>query len=115
MKKLILFVTIVALTPMLSYAQDIGFGKVVAIKEHAYSSGGYTKIYLSSTSQWKNVDCLENERPVAVIDHAHFETETVNRMVSLAMSAYISGKKLRLFSNKENCNADFVALQEERF
>ena len=98
-----------------SYAGNIGLGQVVAVKQYDFSGNKTVKIYLDSSSSHVNSQCVENYRPVGTLTHAKHDADTISRMFSLATAAYMSGKKVRLYSSVNTCEVDLVALQEEQF
>ncbi|TVZ40927.1 hypothetical protein P886_0261 [Alteromonadaceae bacterium 2753L.S.0a.02] len=96
-------------------ADSIGFGKVVAVKQYDFNATKVIKIYLSSDSTNVVESCEENGKVRGTITLAQHDEAAVNRMVSLATAAYMAGKKIRLHSESNSCEVDFVALQEAVF
>lgn len=52
---------------------------------------------------------------VADITPSQHAESTVQQMLSLAISAYMAGKKIRAYSSADTCEADFIAMQETYF
>ncbi|WP_444942956.1 hypothetical protein ACJJIK_12745 [Microbulbifer sp. ZKSA006] len=99
----------------LCHAGSIGFGQVIAVKQYDLGSNESVKIYLSENSTNVNTNCIENGNVYGVITPSSHDESTINRMFSLATAAYMSGKKLRLHSETDSCEVDFVAVQESVF
>jgi hypothetical protein len=93
-----------------SAGTDIGFGTIKGIKQYD-SSTKYIKVYFNSDAANVNEDCnLE-----ATITYSVHDEASVNRMLSIALSAYMAGKKVRINSSVDSCEADFIAIQESYF
>ena len=97
------------------HAGSIGFGKAVAIKQYDMGTQKHIKIYLEPGATHANENCFENGRIYGLISHAKHDEAIINRMFSLATAAYISGVKVRLYSDTDSCEIDFVAVQESVF
>ncbi len=106
---------ILTIFTLTSNAGSIGFGEVVAVKIYDLSSFKGVKIYLDSSATHTDEDCTENGRVYRRVSLGQQNEATTNRIVSLATAAYMAGKKLRLHSDANSCEIDFVALQESVF
>lgn len=100
---------------LVAEADDIGLGKVAAIKEYDFNTLSAVKIYLEASATVKNNNCQENGKTYGFITISKHDANTVNRMFSMATAAYFSGKKIRIFSESNTCEIDFLALQESEF
>lgn len=114
MKKVILGLLLFT-TSFVATADNIGLGKVAAIKEYDFNSLSAVKIYLEASATVKNSNCQESGKTYGFITLSKHDSNTVNRMVSMATAAYFSGKKIRIFSESNTCEIDFLALQENEF
>ena len=92
-------------------ASDIGLGTVKGIKVYDFGPDKSTKIFLSDDATHK---VLENCNGTGSISHTR-DPDIRKKMVSIAMAAYMSGKKIRIYSSNATCEIDFIALQETRF
>lgn len=113
MKKLMVFVLLFVCS--MCHAESIGFGVVVAVKQYDIGSDKGIKIYLDPSATYVNSACLESARVYGKITPSLHDEPTINRMFSLVMAAYMSGKKIRLHSETNSCEIDFVAMQEAVF
>ncbi len=108
-------VIFLALLLFLSYsvnADNIAFGTVKGIKIYDDTNDKSIRIHFNDSAVRQEV---EGCGLVAKITFSLHEKEVVDRMLSLVMTAYISGKKIRAYSFKDNCEADFLSLQETYF
>jgi phage FluMu gp28-like protein len=92
-------------------ASDIGLGTVKGIKIYDMSADKLTKIHLSDDATHK---ALSGCNGVGVISHTR-DPEIRKEILSVAMAAYMSGKKVRIYSSSGTCEVDFIALQETYF
>lgn len=98
-----------------SYAESIGFGKVTAIKQYDLSSNKNIKVFLHPDATLINKSCIERQRIYGVITPSKHDSKVIDRMLSLITTAYVTNKKIRLHSETDSCEIDFVALQEDVF
>lgn len=110
-----LFGFLIGLISIVSNAEPIAFGNIVAIKQYDMGSDKSIKIYLDSSSTHTNSMCAENGRFYGTITHSDHEEQTINRMFSLVTAALMAGKKIRLHSTSNSCEVDFVAIQDAVF
>lgn len=99
----------------LCHAESIGFGVVVAVKQYDLGADKNVKIYLNSNATHVNSNCLENGKVYGIITPSQHDEAATSRMFSLAIAAYMSGKKIRIHSETNSCQIDFVAIQEAVF
>lgn len=94
-------------------AADIGFGTIKGIKVYDFSNSKVTKLYLSDDSIRK-VEAQCNG--VGHITHSKHDSETTQKMMSVAISAYMANKKVRLFSQDAgSCEVHMISLQQAYF
>lgn len=111
MKKCLLFTGLLLLS-QIAHADDIGFGTIKGIKVYDFTNSKVTKIYLSANATNKdNIAC----DGIGEITHASRDTSTRKEMVSIALAAYAAGKKVRIYSETNSCEAEFIAIQETYF
>jgi len=99
---------------MSSYANaatDIAFGTLKAVKVYDFSNDKSIKLYFDDNSTYVNGDCSL----VAKITYSKHEKESIDRMLSIALSAQMAGRKVRVTSETATCEVDFIALQDARF
>ncbi|MBW8183478.1 hypothetical protein [Shewanella nanhaiensis] len=97
------------------HSGSIGFGTVVGVKQYDLGENKTVTIYLSPNATSVNESCVNNGIVFGHITPSKHDEATMNRMFSLATAAYMSDKRLRLHSNTNSCEVDFVALQESVF
>lgn len=100
------------LTSSLAHADNIAFGVLKGIKVYDQSASKVAKLYFSTDATYQNIPECDL---VANITHSQHSEAAVNQFVSIALSAYTSGKKVRAFSSNDTCEIDFLALQESYF
>lgn len=103
------------ITGTLCNAGSIGFGQVVGIKQYDLGSNNSVRIFLSEDAINVNSGCRQNGYIYGEITPSNHSEATINRMFSLASAAYMSGRMVRLHSNTDSCEVDFVAVQESIF
>ncbi|MGO3784734.1 MAG: hypothetical protein ACTJIB_03260 [Pseudoalteromonas prydzensis] len=108
-------ITFLLLMSLNSYAESIGFGKVAGIKQYDFSNAKNIKVFLNSDATLINENCIEKQQVFGVITASQHAPEVIDRMLSLITTAYVTNKKIRLHSETDSCEIDFVALQENVF
>lgn len=93
---------------------DIAFGKILAIKHYDLNSTKLIKLYLH-TNDNKNSTCLEQGMSTATITFTQHDEAAINRMLSMAMSAQMAGKSIRLYSENNTCENDLIGIQDSYF
>ncbi len=92
-------------------ARDIGFGKLSGVKVYGFSNDKSVALYFEPTATHLNPDCDRK----ATFSYSEHSVEEINRFLSIAMAAYLSGKKVRVHSQSANCEGHFIALQDSYF
>ncbi|GLX84519.1 hypothetical protein tloyanaT_07710 [Thalassotalea loyana] len=92
-------------------ATDIGLGTLIAVKVYDLGTDKSIRVYFGNDVTFENQSCLR----VAKVTYNAHDKEFVDRFLSVAMAAYMSGKKVRITSNTNDCEASLIALQETRF
>ncbi|MBE0380406.1 hypothetical protein [Pseudoalteromonas prydzensis] len=110
-----IIITLSLLFSSVSYAESIGFGKVAGIKNYDFSNAKNIKVFLYSDATLINENCIEKQRVYGVITPNQHDSKVIDRMLSLITTAYVTNKKIRLHSETDSCEIDFVALQEDVF
>lgn len=95
----------------LADAKDIAHGRLKGIKVYDQATFKATKVYFDDQAKIFNSDC----EGVAIITHSKHSDKGLEQITSLALSAYMAGKKVRAFSLKGTCELDFLAIQESYF
>ncbi|WP_299494163.1 hypothetical protein [uncultured Shewanella sp.] len=93
-------------------AGDIAFGTLKGIKVYDQSTKKVTELHFSDDAGLQKVEGCNG---VARITHSLHSEVSVNQMTSLAIAAYMSGKKVRANSAGDTCEMDFLAIQETSF
>lgn len=110
MKRLI--VLLISLLSFSASASNLAFGTLKGIKVYGQNSNKVTKLYFSDDAILQHV---EGCKGVAHMTHSLHSPDLLNQMMSLAIAAYMSGKKVRAWSTADTCELDFLALQETSF
>jgi hypothetical protein len=92
---------------------DIGYGDVVSIKNYDFNNAKLVKIHLKNAT-YKNTNCDEGDNTLGTLTFSQHDEAFVNRTLSIAMAAYMGGKKVRLYSDNGTCEIHFIALQEQK-
>ncbi|BDU40353.1 hypothetical protein [Vibrio nigripulchritudo] len=92
-------------------AKDIGFGTLKWVKVYDFKTDKSLRIYFSDSATHLNQDC----KGVACFTFSRHSSEFIDKVLSVAMAAQISGKKVRIHSEEGSCEGAFIALQETRF
>ncbi|WP_325892430.1 hypothetical protein [Grimontia sp. NTOU-MAR1] len=112
-KKFICFFSLVF--SMSLFAGDVAFGTLKGIKLYDFSNNKSIRIYFNADATKVNENCIHGGTAVAIISKVNHDEPTVNRMLSMLLSAQMSGKKVRIHSEGAGCEVDFVAVQETYF
>lgn len=115
LKHLIMSFILVASTSTFAAGGDIGLGTIKGIKVYNNTSLKYTKIYLNDNASHKTLQLCNGE---GKITHKNYETEpeSLNQMISIALAAYMGGKKVRIYAADDlTCEITFIAIQETYF
>ena len=107
--------TVIAILCLISssaFAGDIAFGKLKGIKIYDYANSKVTNLHFDDSATSKSVEGCNG---VATITHSLHPEESTKQMMSIAIAAYMSGKKVRAASAGNTCELDFLAMQETYF
>ncbi|MCG7534268.1 hypothetical protein [Pseudoalteromonas sp. OOF1S-7] len=100
------------LTPFMSAAiTDIGLGTLKGVKVYDYSSNRSIRLYFNNDVQYELAGCNKT----ATITYSKHTADKMDHFLSLALSAYMSGKKVRLTSASADCEVSQISLQDTRF
>ena len=109
--QILLLAITTAFSCVVSAATDIGHGTLKGIKVYDLGADKSIRIYFNNDVNNENTNCSK----VAKVTYNLHDKEFVDRFLSIAMAAYISGKKVRVVSNTNDCEASFIGIQELRF
>ena len=94
-------------------AADIGHGTIKGVKVYDFSNSKVTRIYLNDNATHKTETSCEG---VANITHSAHDEATAQKMLSVALSAYMAGKKVRIYSEVAGrCEVSLISVQESYF
>lgn len=113
--KHVMTVLLLASTNCYAAGGDIGLGTIKGIKVYNNVPAKYTKIYLSEDASNKTLQSCSGE---GIITHGNYATapESLNQMISIALAAYMGGKKVRIHATDDaTCEITFIAIQETYF
>ncbi|TMP27716.1 hypothetical protein CWB99_13565 [Pseudoalteromonas rubra] len=111
MKKYLLG-SIIALASTTTLAvTDIGLGTLKGVKVYDFSNDKTIRLYFNNDVQYELAGCNKT----ATITYSKHSTDKVDHFLSLALAAYMSGKKVRLTSATNDCEVSLISLQENRF
>jgi hypothetical protein len=95
------------------FAKDIAYGTIKGIKIYDFPDSKLTKIYFNSDAIYQNEPSCEG---AAVITHSLHSEEVTQKMISVALAGYMSGKKVRAYSHTAgSCEADLLSVQDSYF
>ena len=94
-------------------AADIGHGTIKAIKVYDFSNSKMTKIYLNDDATRKTEASCNG---IANITHSAHDEATAQKMLSIALSAYMAEKKVRIYSEVAgSCEVSLISVQDIYF
>jgi len=94
-------------------AADIGYGTIKGIKVYDFSNSKVTRIYLNDNAS-RQIE--ESCKGIADITHSAHDEATSQKMLSVALSAYMAGKKVRIYSEVTgSCEVSLISVQESYF
>lgn len=94
-------------------AWDIAHGTLKGIKVYDYVDSKVTKLYFDSNATHQDEESCEG---VANITHSLHSDATTQKMLSIALSGYMAGKKVRAYSKSSgSCEVELISLQEAYF
>lgn len=101
-----------ALCVSAAQAEDIAFGTIKGIKVYDFPDSKVTKIYFNSDAIHQSEPC----QGIGNITHSLHEDKTIKQMLSVALSAYMSGKKIRAYAKMDgSCEIDLIGVQDTYF
>ncbi|WP_046004675.1 hypothetical protein [Pseudoalteromonas rubra] len=92
-------------------ATDIGHGTLVGVKVYDFANDKTIRLYFGSDVQHELPGCNKT----ATITYSQHSADKMDHFLSLALSAYMSGKKVRLTSASDTCEVSLISLQETRY
>ncbi|KPZ73124.1 hypothetical protein AN944_00272 [Shewanella sp. P1-14-1] len=94
-------------------AADIAFGKVIGVKHYDFNNVKVIKVYFSKESTHQTTEMCNG---VGTITQTKHSEQVVSQMQSIAMAGYLSGSKVRAYSeSNDSCEIDLISLQERYF
>ena len=94
-------------------AADIGYGALTGVKLYDFTNSKLIKVHFAADATHKDeVSC----NGVGTITYGQHEDAVINQMLSIAMAGYLSGVKLRAYSeNSGSCEIDLISIQKTYF
>mgnify|MGYP000320628027 FL=1 len=93
-------------------AKNIGHGTIKGIKVFDAPGKKQTYIFFDDSANLMEEAC----NGAAIITHTLHEPEAMQQMVSVALAAYMGGKKIRAYSYTDgSCETDMISIQELYF
>lgn len=92
-------------------ATDIGLGTLKGVKVYDLGSDKSIRVYFNDDVILENVSCNKT----AILTNSAHDKEFTDRFLSVALAAYMSGKKVRIVSYTNDCEASFIGFQETYF
>lgn len=90
---------------------DIGLGTLKGVKVYDFASSKEIRLYFGNDVQYEMAGCNKT----ATITYSKHSADKMDHFLSLALAAYMSGKKVRLTSASDTCEVSLMSLQESRF
>ena len=100
---------------MSSQAGEVAFGTVKGIKLYDFSGDKSIRVYFHSDATYVNEACVHDGHPIAVINKVNHDEPTIDRMLSMLLSAQMAGQKVRVHAEGDDCEVDFIAIQDTLF
>ena len=110
--RLLVLLTCLIYSAKIFAGDTIALGTLKGIKVFDFPASKVTKLYFTDDATSRDVAGCDG---IANITHSARSETAINQMMSIAIAAYISGKKIRAYSSGKTCEADFIALQESQF
>lgn len=96
-----------------SQAADIAYGEVIGVKRYDFSYNKVIKVYFSQDATHK---ATESCKGIGTITTGKHTDTVINQMLSIAMAGYLSGTKVRAYSQVSgSCEIDLISLQKSYF
>ena len=93
------------------YAGDIGFGTLKGVKLYDFGKNPRLLLIFNDDLQRADRSCA-GQASFTFNEHS---PEVIDRTMSIALSAYMANKKVRVFSDRDSCEANFISIQEAYF
>lgn len=87
-------IAVLSLSSLVASAGEIAYGTIKGVKVYDFASRKATHIYYSADARFFEESGCEG---VAIITHS-LHGDSTEKMLSVALSAYMAGKKVRAFS-----------------
>lgn len=91
---------------------NIALGYLKGVKIYDWAGTKEIRLYFSEDVSNTDIDGCNG---VAIISESAHTSDTLDRMFTLAVTAYTAGRKIRAYSLKGTCEADFLSLQDSIF
>lgn len=109
----VLFIVIIFLSTSVVHAADIAYGEVIGIKRYDFSSSKVIKVYFAKDA---SNQATESCKGVGTITDGKHTDAVINQMLSIAMAGYLSGKKVRAYSEVSgSCEINLISLQSSYY
>jgi hypothetical protein len=96
-------------------AAEIGYGTIHAIKHYNLSSTKAIKIYFKNDVSNYNGACRSQNFIHGYLPITSQNEKEVDRVLSIAMAAQLSGKKIRLYSEASTCQISLISISDTNF
>ncbi|WP_064791905.1 hypothetical protein [Shewanella woodyi] len=94
-------------------AANIGYGTLTGVKLYDFSNSKVIKVHFAADATHKDESPCNG---VGTITYGQHEADVINQMLSVAMAAYLSGEKLRAYSQHNgSCEIDLITIQKTYF
>jgi hypothetical protein len=114
MKYLVLLAMFAA--PFISKAAaEIGYGTIHAIKHYNLSNIKSLKIYFKNDVSNYNGSCRSQNFIHGYLPITTQNEKEVDRVLSIAMAAQLSGTKVRLYSETSTCKISLISISDTNF
>ena len=94
-------------------AGDIGLGTLKGVKVYDFPDDKVTRIYFNNDATHQDEASCQG---VGIITHSLHDEATTQKMLSIALSGYMSGKKVRAYSLASgSCEIYLISVQDTYF
>ncbi len=96
-----------------AFSGDIGLGTLKGVKVYDFPDDKVTRIYFNSDATHQDETSCQG---VGIITRSLHDEATTQKMLSIALSGYMSGKKVRAYSLASgSCEIQLISVQDTYF
>ncbi|QDO85866.1 hypothetical protein FM037_24665 [Shewanella psychropiezotolerans] len=105
-----LFIALLGFSSLVE-AGDIAFGTLKGVKVYGFANDQSIRLVFNSDATHLKSDC----NFVAKFTFSQHDEAFIDRVLSVALAAYMSGQKVRVHAVSDTCEGEFIAMQDSYF